>query len=77
MAEVMTAWTAVEQWLQALNPALSYTLKEEFQDGTIATHWKTEDTDVFSYQELVDYVSAIWLPSHPAELIICPTSPPS
>ena len=74
--EVLTGWSVMEAWLNALDQERSYTLKEEFQDGTIGTHWKTQDTDVFSYQELVDYVSAIWLPSHPAELIICPTSAP-
>lgn len=74
--EVLTGWSVMEAWLNALDQERSYTLKEEFQDGTIGTHWKTLDTDVFSYQELVDYVSAIWLPSHPAELIICPTSAP-
>ena len=74
--EVTTEWDTMVLWLKALNPELSYTLKEEFQDGHIATHWNTADTDVFSCQELVDYVSAIWLPSHPAELIICPTTAP-
>ena len=74
--QVTTEWDTMKAWLDALNPQLSYTLKEEFRDGQIGTHWNTADTDVFSYEELVDYVSTIWLPSHPAELIICPTSAP-
>ena len=74
--QVLSQWDTIEQWLNALDPSRSYTLKEEFQDGHIATHWNTLDTDVFTYEELKDYVSAIWLPSHPAELIICPTTAP-
>ena len=70
----ITAWSVIEQWLDALDPERNYTLKEEFGDGTIATHWNTKDNDVFTYQELRDYVWAIWIPSHPCELIICPTA---
>ena len=63
---------AMELWLNALDPSLNYTLKEELSNGDIATHWKTADTDVFTHDELDAYVHNIWLPSHPAELIICP-----
>lgn len=68
----VTGLEAMELWLNALDPSLNYTLKEELPSGDIATHWKTEDTDVFSRDELDAYVHNIWLPSDPAELIICP-----
>ena len=62
----------MEQWINALDPSLKYTLKEEFRDGTLATHWNTLDSDEFTHEELDAYVHNIWLPSHPAVLVICP-----
>ena len=63
----------MEQWINALDKSRSYTIKEEFRDGTIATHWNTMDSDVFTHQELDSYIHCIWLEDHPAELILCPT----
>ena len=68
----ITKLQVMEQWINALDKSRSYTIKEEFLDGHIATHWNTMDSDVFTYQELDNYIHGIWLEDHPAELIICP-----
>lgn len=73
MNTTMTGLQAMELWINALDKSRNYTLHEEFQDGHIATHWKTMDSGVFSHQELDDYIHGIWLEDHPATLIICPT----
>ena len=71
-AATLSGLEVMQRWIDALDPERNYTLKEEFQDGHIATHWNTMDSDEFTHEELKCYVNAIWVPSHPAELIICP-----
>ena len=74
--QVLDPFQVTEQWMSMLNPDGHYTLTEELQSGDIVTHRLTKDCEVFSHDELVTYVTNIWLHKCPPELIICPTSAP-
>ena len=67
-----TELEVMQRWVDALDPERMYTLKEEFEDGHLATHWNTLDSDEFTHAELKAYVNNIWVPSHPYVLLICP-----
>ena len=56
-------------WMQELDSSRTYSLTEELTCGDIVTH-----STGMPHDELVRYVKAIWLDSHPAELIICPVA---
>ena len=59
----------LEFWMDSLRSDVLYSLQEELSDGTIITHLKNADNI-----SLWEYVEAIWLPDHPATLLICPLS---
>jgi len=74
--QVLDPFQVTEQWMSMLNPNGYYTLTEELSCGSIVTHRLTHDCEVFSHDQLVTYVTNIWLTSDPPELIICPSPAP-
>lgn len=65
--QILSEYETLEFWMDSLSPDVLYCLQEELTNGTIVTHLQTTDNI-----SLWEYVEAIWLPAHPATLLICP-----
>ena len=57
----------VEKYINSLNPALRYSVKEELKSGTIVTHEEN-----VSLMEAKDYVRRIWISSSPPNITVAP-----